>query len=265
LGLSGTGNALNNYLIGNSAANTLTGGAGNDILDGQAGADTLVGGLGDDGYIVDNASDVIAENVGEGIDRVSSALSWTLGANVENLTLSGAGSINGTGNSLSNWLTGNAGSNVLSGLDGNDRLDGGVGNDTLVGGLGSDVYMFGKTYGVDTVQENDASAGVKDRVEFGTGIATGDTSFVRSGNDLQVLIAGTADKLVLQNWYLGNSYHVEEFAYKDGTVLTDAQVQGLVSAMAAFAAPASVDARSSDFFDGRRQRGDQVFAANAIA
>ena len=264
-GLSGTGNALNNYLIGNSAANTLTGGAGNDILDGQAGADTLVGGLGDDGYIVDNASDVIAENVGEGIDRVSSALSWTLGANVENLTLSGAGSINGTGNSLSNWLTGNAGSNVLSGLDGNDRIDGGAGNDTLIGGLGSDVYMFGKTYGVDTVQENDASAGVKDRVEFGTGIATGDTSFVRSGNDLQVLIAGTADKLVLQNWYLGNSYHVEEFAYKDGTVLTDAQVQGLVSAMAAFAAPASVDSRSSDFFDGRRQRGDQVLAANAIA
>ena len=37
--INGTGNALNNFLVGNSGANTLTGDAGNDTLTGGAGAD----------------------------------------------------------------------------------------------------------------------------------------------------------------------------------------------------------------------------------
>ncbi|WP_271466428.1 putative Ig domain-containing protein [Paracidovorax valerianellae] len=48
--LNGTGNALNNRLLGNAGANTLTGGAGADYLDGAAGADTLIGGIGNDTY-----------------------------------------------------------------------------------------------------------------------------------------------------------------------------------------------------------------------
>jgi hypothetical protein len=39
----------------------------------------------------------------------------------------------------------------------------------------------------------------------------------------------------LKDWYVGTQYHVEQFAFGDGSVLSDAQVQGLVSAMAAFA------------------------------
>ncbi|MEX2455528.1 MAG: hypothetical protein WD470_12535, partial [Rhodospirillaceae bacterium] len=39
--IDGTGNTLNNTIIGNSGANTLAGGGGNDILFGAAGADVL--------------------------------------------------------------------------------------------------------------------------------------------------------------------------------------------------------------------------------
>ena len=44
-----------------------------------------------------------------------SSITFTLGANFEWLTLSGAGKIDGTGNALSNHVTGNSGNNILSG------------------------------------------------------------------------------------------------------------------------------------------------------
>ena len=61
--LNATGNALDNVLLGNSANNTLNGGAGNDRMDGGLGSDTMVGGMGDDTYVVNQAGDVITENV----------------------------------------------------------------------------------------------------------------------------------------------------------------------------------------------------------
>ena len=146
--IDGTGNALNNVLLGNAAANTLTGGAGADTLNGAAGADTLAGGTGNDSYIVDNFGDVVIENLNEGTDTVTSTVSFTLGANIENLTLSGAADIDATGNDLKNILRGNSGDNVLSGGGGVDKLYGGGGDDTLYGGAVYDV-MSGGT-GADT-------------------------------------------------------------------------------------------------------------------
>ena len=128
--LAGTGNALGNVLTGNSGANMLTGLDGNDTLNGGAGADTLVGGIGDDTYVVDNAGDVVTENANEGTDTVQAAVTYTLAANVENLTLTGNGNINGTGNALDNVIIGNSGNNILAGLGGSDTLDGGTGTDT---------------------------------------------------------------------------------------------------------------------------------------
>ena len=54
-------------------------------------------------------------------------MALTLGAGVENLTLSGSGHINGIGNTLDNQIIGNDGDNSLTGGDGNDSLSGGLG------------------------------------------------------------------------------------------------------------------------------------------
>ena len=132
-------------MTGNSGINTLSGGDGNDTLDGGAGADTLIGGAGNDTYIVDNALDIVNETISgsSGTDSVNSSVTYTLGTNLENLTLTGSTAINGTGNALANSLTGNSGINTLSGGDGNDTLNGGAGADTLNGGAGVDVLIGG--------------------------------------------------------------------------------------------------------------------------
>ncbi len=76
--LNGTGNTMDNLIVGNGQDN---------ILDGAVGADTMIGGLGNDRYFVDDAGDQVIEGADEGIDTVYSRISMRLAANVENLVL----------------------------------------------------------------------------------------------------------------------------------------------------------------------------------
>jgi Ca2+-binding RTX toxin-like protein len=142
--LSGSGN-LN--ATGNSLTNVLTGNSGNNVLDGKGGADSMAGGLGNDTYVIDNVGDVVVEAAGAGTDTIRTVFSWTLGDNLENLTLLGTGNLRGTGNALDNVITGNTGANSISGGDGADKLYGGLGADVLSGGTGQDRFYFDSTLG----------------------------------------------------------------------------------------------------------------------
>jgi len=194
--INGGGNNLSNTITGNDGNNTITGSggidviygmAGNDVLNGGGGADTLIGGRGDDTYVVDNANDVLTENAGEGVDTVQASVSWTLGDNFENLTLTGTGNIKGTGNALDNIITGNVG---------NNSLDGGGGNDTLIGGLGDDTYIVNNAgvtiienagEGIDTVRAS-ISYTLTDNVD--NLVLTGSAAINGTGNALDNVITG---------------------------------------------------------------------------
>ena len=127
------GSSGNDSLAGHEGNDYLNGGDGNDTIYGGTGIDTMVGGLGNDTYHVDNVGDTVSETstLSTETDIVVSTISYTLGANVENLILSGTDAINATGNSLYNRLTGN---------DAANKLNGGTGTDIMVGGLGNDTY-----------------------------------------------------------------------------------------------------------------------------
>ncbi|MEO8344905.1 MAG: calcium-binding protein [Betaproteobacteria bacterium] len=186
MALTGTG-AIN--ATGNTLGNTLTGNSGNNVLDGGAGNDTLVGGTGNDTYVVDVATDVVTEAASAGTDLVQSSVTYTLGANVENLTLTGTAAINGTGNTVANVLTGNSGDNVLTGGAGNDTMVGGAGNDTYVVDVATDVVTEGAGAGTDTVQSA-VSLTLAANVEFLT--LTGAAALDGTGN-------------AIANWLRGNT------------------------------------------------------------
>ncbi|HTU12210.1 MAG TPA: calcium-binding protein [Allosphingosinicella sp.] len=210
-----TGNELADTIMGNAGANVLNGRDGNDILDGKEGADTLYGGanndvlygrdgndllsggaganhldggLGNDQYLIDSASDVIAELADQGADRVYASVSYTLAAGVAVEALStidnaGTAAINLTGNALANTLFGNAGANVLNGGGGADMLDGKGGADTYAFtsalGPGHVAVVLGFQTGVDKIALENAvftglAAGALPAGAFVVGTAAGD-------------------------------------------------------------------------------------------
>ena len=73
---------------------------------------------------------------------MQSSVSITLNNEVENLTLTGAVGLAGTGNALNNIIIGTVGNDTLNGDIGNDTIFGGTGADSLTGGAGND-QLFG--------------------------------------------------------------------------------------------------------------------------
>jgi Ca2+-binding RTX toxin-like protein len=143
----------------------------------------MSGGLGNDIYSIDNVGDVVSEGLNAGTDLVNASVSHVLGANVENLTLTGTGSLNGTGNELNNVLTGNSAKNILNGLAGDDILKGGGGADVLSGGIGADHFVFASASTsqatITDFNALDGGGAEGDVLEF-VGLLTGAFSYVGS-------------------------------------------------------------------------------------
>lgn len=236
--------------FGNALANRIEGGAGYDTLYGLEGNDTLIGFGGDDRYWAEDSGDMIVEAVGGGWDRVwVTAASYTLPANVEDLTVYTDIGVHAVGNALNN---------TLSGRDGNDILNGAGGADMMFGGKGDDVYFV--DHANDYVQEADNQgfdtvnyylggsymlrAGFEKLVYLG-----GSAPFMANGNALENVIIAGAGSDWLNGWggadtmegKAGNdTYYVDD----DGDKVIEAAGEGTDSVHVAidrYVLPANVE------------------------
>jgi Ca2+-binding RTX toxin-like protein len=149
--INGTGNTLDNTLLGTIGNNTLDGGVGND---------TLAGGLGNDTYLVDASTDVVVESAGGGLDTITATASYSIDVgSVPEIEVMQVGTSVETGTQVD--LIGNAGRQTLTGHAGANLLDGKGGADIMVGLAGNDTYV------VDNLGDRvvEAAAGGTDLVQ----------------------------------------------------------------------------------------------------
>ena len=230
----------NDIIYGQDGNDTLIGGAGNDFLIGGSDNDVMRGGTGDDTYEVTDAGDVVVETAGEGTDTVFSYLSYTLGADVENIRLAG-GALNATGNALNNMVVGNAMNNVLIGGAGNDIMVGSTGNDSYEVTEGGDIVYEAAGEGNDTVYSyadtyqmslNVETMNLVGGARVGLGSAGNDTI---NGNAQNNVLNGNAGNDTLtggagvdQFWHLGAGAGVDtvtDFAAAAGETIVLSQLQ----------------------------------------
>jgi len=177
-----------------TAGGTAIGYSGDDILEGNIGADKLYGRQGDD--VLDG---------GDGDDF--------LYGEAGNDTLRGKGG--------RDRLYGGVGDDVLDGGTGNDYLYGGTANPTLdaQASNGNDTYRFSRGSGQDTIFDYDKTVGNLDTILLAADLTTADITLHRNGDNLELTINGTTDKLTVQSWFLNDSYEyqVEQIKFADGT------------------------------------------------
>lgn len=216
-------------VTGSSHIDALFGDARNNILDGGGGADQMKGGDGNDSYVVDDLGDVVVEYAGakSGKDAVISSISYTLRDNLEKLSLTGIGNLDGTGNNLDNIINGNEGNNRLDGGGGNDTLNsgngddtingdagndtlmGGDGNDTLTGGLGGDTFVFDvlpSTHNLDHITDFVSSDGDRINLSHKLFSAAGKTGRL-SATEYATTTENTSSQHILYDSVNGNLYY----------------------------------------------------------
>jgi Ca2+-binding RTX toxin-like protein len=102
----------------------------------------MLGGSGDDTYLVDDAADVVTEEIGEGtLDKVQTSATYVLAAGSEVEVLETVDQANTT--TLD--LVGNEFNNTINGNDGVNTIVGGLGLDVMTGAGGGDTFVWTST------------------------------------------------------------------------------------------------------------------------
>jgi len=155
---------------------------------GTSRADSMIGTTENDQFYVNSTADIILGG-GGGWDTVISSVDWTLGADLDNLTIVGR-AISATGNDQGNYVVGNRFDNIINGGRGIDRLTGGAGADVFLfdaSGRANADYLSDFTSGTDRLAISGDAFGVAagasfDYVEDWASLGSG-PAFIRESID----------------------------------------------------------------------------------
>ncbi|GJL74314.1 calcium-binding protein [Nitrosomonas sp.] len=190
---------MQKVLQGTEGADVINGSAADDSIDGMGGNDTIYAKSGNDTLYGGAGDDYL-----NGYD----------------------------GNDI---IEGGDGTDRLHGSSGDDILSGGTGSDTLSGDAGNDTYLFAIGDGTDSISNYDTNASSIDILQFAN-ISYENLWFSRSSNDLKISLVGTNDQITISNWYINNSYQLDQI-YAGSSLLSNNEVDQLVSAMSPYAVP----------------------------
>jgi Ca2+-binding RTX toxin-like protein len=190
-------------ITGSAGVNVLIGGAGNDTIDGGGGSDTINGGAGDDTIAYRGTENAIDGGSGNNTLLMLAAAIVDLhnadqtagdATNVANFI-----NVDASGLSVGVDITGSAGNNIIKGGSGDDTLDGAGGADTISGGAGNDTITY---------------RGTELSIDGGTAIDT--LVLAASGGITQVnfAVAANADQTI------GDAVNVTHFENLDGSALS---------------------------------------------
>jgi Ca2+-binding RTX toxin-like protein len=130
-----------------------------------------------------------------------------------------------SGTSDADTITGTSVTDRILAGAGDDLLQGGRGDDTLGGGAGSDVYLFSSGDGLDTINEDDSTAGNVDTIRFDDSVSVADVRVSREGFSLYLSMDGSTDRIEISNWFAEGADTVEQVEFADGTVWGKADLE----------------------------------------
>ncbi len=186
----GTATNVNNLILTGAGTITGTGNTLHDVLTSSStGTDALIGKgtTGNDTFYVNHAGDTVTETGNGTANLVSSTISFTLGANLQDLTLTGATALTATGNTLGDVLTSST-----------------TGKDALIGSAHGANDTFNVNFAGDTVTEsgNGTANLVNSVISFTLGANLEDLTLTGTGHGL--IATGNAVSDVLSDATTGS-------------------------------------------------------------
>ena len=239
----------NETFYGGAGDDRINGGAGNDVIYGESGNDIIDAGSGNDklyGGVGISPADVYAERVENDLiikygktDKVTIKNAYAYKSYVgygayfiENIEFSDGTvwNIEEIGRQAS-IHRGTEANDVMHSYDDvlgytrNETFYGGAGNDTIYGGDGNDTYIFGRGDGIDTIVDNTGS----NILSFEENISIEDLMMTRNGNNLEVSISDTTDKIILNDYFINSSYQNFTAEFADGSSLSQNDFRSIIN------------------------------------
>ncbi|MCF8052347.1 MAG: tandem-95 repeat protein [Desulfobacterales bacterium] len=239
---------IKNLIYGSSKSETLFGAEENDVLFGADGNDGLYGGSGNDTLVGGNGKDHLWGWDGDDTLYGDKGRGFLFGGRGDDALIGGEGNDRLDGGSGDDWLFGDEGDDRIDGGNGDDILVGGAGDDVLDGGRGDDIYRFGPGDGKDRVSDRDGGwcwwkkDSGHDTVRFDDGVSRESVAIFMRHKDLY-LQYGDED-IVKIDQQLHCRGGIERLELADGSYLTDADIDGIIQQMAAYAVKEGICLRS---------------------